>query len=133
MDPTLTESRRNRLLLGKALEFARRDPGRILRLAPAKLWLLWSPLPGRLTDPAAAPLKVAFLLPLELLALLGLCHGGHGEAGRPVVRMLLALILFHNLLHVIMTGGPRFRAPIDPALAVLAAAGLRSIRARSGA
>ena len=121
LDPSVSESRLNRIMLAGARDHLRTDPGHVLSMAPQKLYLLWSPLPGKLTSPRWAPVKLGFVLPLELLAAIGAVVLGtrHRE-----VRLIYVVIGYVCLVHAVMTGGPRFRTPLDPLLAVAAGAAL---------
>ena len=51
LDPEVSESELNQILLAGARKHLRSDLGHVLVMAPQKLYLLWSPLPGKLTSP----------------------------------------------------------------------------------
>jgi 4-amino-4-deoxy-L-arabinose transferase-like glycosyltransferase len=120
-DRQASESRRNEVLVELGLGFLRTHPGHCLAMIPGKLWQMWSPLPGRQTDPGFAIAKTAFLLPFYALAVAGAWRAGFGLA---TIRLLHLLLLCYLLVHSVMVGSPRFRTPLDPALAVLAAIAL---------
>jgi 4-amino-4-deoxy-L-arabinose transferase-like glycosyltransferase len=114
----MTEPERDRLLRTEAFGFIRDDPRRFLRLSTKKLYYLWSPFPGRLTDHAYRWIKVLFLLPF-----LSLSAAGMFLTRRSWRRLLplYAVFLYFSLVHLVLVGGPRFRLPADPFLILFAA------------
>jgi len=126
-DLSLSESRLNQELRRRGLGFLRAEPLMALAKAPAKVYLMWTPLPTARTEPHWGPVKFGYLAILEGLALVGLARA---RLRTPEVRMILGVIVLTTLVHGMMMGGPRFRTPLDPALAVLA--GLAVNPGRSG-
>lgn len=116
-DRHVSESERSEILLRAAREHVGSDPWRLARQAPAKLWRLWRPIGGPETDARLALIKLGFLAPLELLAIAGIVRWNWRRAE---TRLLLLFLVYFASLHTLIPGGPRFRAPIDPVLAVFA-------------
>jgi 4-amino-4-deoxy-L-arabinose transferase-like glycosyltransferase len=98
-------------------------PGRLLELAVRKTGRTWSPMP--LSEDFRRPLYVlvglAYTVPLYLLAAGGLLLGRLGRSGKC---FLLAPAVYLTVIHVMSVGSLRYRLPAEPALAILAAAGL---------
>jgi 4-amino-4-deoxy-L-arabinose transferase-like glycosyltransferase len=108
------------------------DPGRIARLAAGKAARLWSPTPhaamaqGRLyywTSLAAFVVMVAgALVGLAVLA------RGRGWA----IALLLVPVVWVTLVHLVLPGSIRYRAPVEPLLFVLAGAAVAWLARREG-
>jgi len=118
---SLFEDRLDRRLRDAALDFARQNPARVLRLAGIKLLRMWSPLPNAAEFQSTAlrlVLAVTFT-PVIALALLG--------AWRFAVRdwpyaLCAVPAVYFTLLHVVFVSSIRYRQPAILPLIVLAAA-----------
>jgi Dolichyl-phosphate-mannose-protein mannosyltransferase len=115
------EVQRSRYLSGLAGQFILRHPWRCLKLAAAKIARLWSPLPWgrRFLHPLYIAVGLLFCLPLLLAALLGAIV----SAG-PMNRLLLTPVIYFTLVHAASVSSLRYRLPLEPLLAILAAAGI---------
>jgi len=132
----MTELERDQFFSRLAWEQICGEPGRVLRLALVKAGRTWSPLP--LSDSFGRPLYVvaglAWSLPVFGLALAGVVQAlrrkGAALAVGDVGLLLLPMLLF-TLMHAISVGSLRYRMPVEPLLAVLAAAALRGLLEQS--
>lgn len=127
---TMNELDRDRYLRGLALESAKRDPARVVRLAGVKLARMWSPVP--LSDEYRGKRPyflagVAFAGPLFVLALLGLLRGRMTVGAKA---LLLAPALYLSVVHLSSVGSLRYRVPADLPLTVLAGAGATALLPR---
>ena len=110
----------------KAMDAVKADPGRAISLAIKKVGRTWSPFPlsgGRWERIAGA----LYAIPVFLLAALGLVAapgGRQGWRGRIFVIVPIGVI---TLLHAASVGSLRYRLPIEPLMAVLAAGGLAAL------
>jgi hypothetical protein len=117
----LPEPVADRLLRDRALRFIAEHPIDFVHAALARLCRFWAlaPAPGVYPDPLRLT-TAAWTLPLWILTLRGLCH-------RPLLTwpaaLPVALILGLTLVHSVYWTDLRMRAPIVPAIALLAARG----------
>src|SRR5688500_13344209 len=121
----MNEVERDSYLKEKALAALRDWPGRAVGLALKKAARTWSPVP--LSQPGQRAYVLAGLIysvPFFGLALVGLFFGDLRTSGKA---FLLAPAAYLTLLHMLSVGSIRYRLPADPALAILAAAGLAAI------
>jgi 4-amino-4-deoxy-L-arabinose transferase-like glycosyltransferase len=124
---------RSDYLKQKAIDYAVSHPGRVVRLAFAKLARFWSPIPlsadfgGRWLYVAVGGL---YAIPLFLFAAVGLWRG---KLSRRSKLILLLPAIYFSLVHSVFVGSLRYRVPCDVPLAVLAAAGVVSLFERKPA
>ena len=109
----------------EAWQYAFDHPGHTLRLAAAKLWRFWKPLPNA-KQFASFWLRVAVLLsfaPLCLFAAWGWWVSRH----EPMTWLFtVGPILYFSAIHMVFVSSLRYRLPAEYPLCVLAAVGLRS-------
>jgi 4-amino-4-deoxy-L-arabinose transferase-like glycosyltransferase len=105
----------------KALEAARADSRRVLRLAAVKVGRFWSPVPNnpQFAGGFVSAVSAAAVIPVYLLALLALVN--RVVRGRWLLA-ILATPLYFTMLHAIFIGSARYRTPVMPFVAMLAAA-----------
>ena len=118
----MSEWEKNRYWLRKALEFARANPGRVARLALAKLVRFWSLVPNlaQLRQPLFAFGLGAPYVVVILLAVVGLATSWR----RADVGLILVLpVVYHSALHTVFVGSIRYRIAVMPLVMVLAARG----------
>lgn len=125
---TMNEAERSAYLSGRAAEFVRENPKRALELAAIKAGRTWSPVPlsAEYGSWKHRLVGLAYGLPLYVLVLVGL-------AGRNLSRAAKAFLLtpaaYFTLVHMASVGSLRYRVPVEPLLAVVAAAGLSRVPA----
>ena len=99
------------------------DPTRLFRLTLAKLARTWSPIPlseefgGRREYRAIAWL---YSIPFYVLVVVGLWSPGIPRVAK---LLLVAPAAYFTVVHAMSVGSLRYRIPVEPLLAVLAAAG----------
>lgn len=128
---TMNEVARSDYLSSAAKTWTAENPNRVIELAGRKLARMWSPIPlsseygGRRIYVIAAG---AYALPLFIAALVGLWQGGIPR--RAKILLLLPAIYF-SCVHAITIGSLRYRVPVEPPIAILAASAFcrRSVRA----
>ena len=126
---TMGEVERSAYLSREALAWAGENPGRAALLAGRKLGRMWSPVPlsteygGRRMYVAAA---AAYAIPLFALSLVGLRRRVLPRAAKG---LLLAPAIYFSVAHAVTVGSMRYRVPVEPMLAVVAASAV-VIRAR---
>jgi hypothetical protein len=114
------EVRLDRRFREEALAFARRNPGKVARLAVVKLyrmWNLWPNEPSLSSWPVRIVVAMSFV-PVLLLGLLGAARTVRG--GWPYWLCWLPAVYFTGL-HVIFVSSIRYRQPAMLGLIVLAA------------
>jgi 4-amino-4-deoxy-L-arabinose transferase-like glycosyltransferase len=126
-DPTvwpLDEEAQDAALRARALEFARKNPGRVVALAAVKAARFWSPWPNAegFRAPLLAVLSTFLVLPqYALLAL-----GAWDRRRDPRALVLLGLPLAYTfLLHLVFVSSMRYRVPVAVPAMGLAAQGWR--------
>ena len=127
----MTEPQRDRYLYKRAIEQIRRDPLRIVRLAWVKFCRTWNPLPnapGYRRSPRAWVLA-AYTVVLLILAAVGV---GFWRRCPATLALILLPIVYFTILHSIFIGSVRYRVPLMPLLAMLAAGGACVLLARRG-
>jgi len=124
------EYRLDRRLRREAIDWAKDNPGQVLKLAAAKfarIWNIWPNEPGL----SAWPIRLAVLItyvPIMVLVAVGLVR----TLGRGWPYPLCWLpALYFTLLHVVFVSSIRYRVPAMLALIVLAA-GVVSMRYAAG-
>lgn len=102
---------------GESWRLARNDPGRVLRLAWAKLKRTWSFVPNEpgSRTPARMALSAAWMTVVCVTAVAG---AWRARRPRDTLLLLLPLICF-TLLHMVFVGSVRYRVPAMPMLYVL--------------
>ena len=112
-----------------ALAWAKENPAGVLRLAGIKLIRLWNIFPN---EPAFSGLPAKLVIVLTFFPLFLFALAGAFRFRRfPLTRLLWLPAVYLTLLHVIFVASLRYRAPILPHLAVLAAAALIKPRSTS--
>jgi len=106
------------------------DPMRALRLAVVKVARMWSPVP--LSSEYAGVkywvVALAFSLPFDVLVIVGLCRSR--MLTLPAKVLLTTGALYFTAIHAASVGSLRYRVPVEPPMAVIAACALaRSSRA----
>jgi hypothetical protein len=120
----MNELERDSYLKQKAFEAIRERPVRAIRLAFSKAGRTWSPMPLSQDGQTYRLAGLMYSVPLFALALVGLFFSDLPRSGKA---FLLAPAAYLTLIHMLSVGSLRYRLPADPALAVLAAAGLFAI------
>ena len=117
----LFEDRLDTRLKNAALDFASRNPGRVLQLALVKLARMWSPLPNaaEFQSIALRLILAATYAPVIALAIFGAWR--YARRDWPYLLLVLPAIYF-TLLHVVFVSSIRYRQPAMLPLIVLAAA-----------
>jgi hypothetical protein len=127
---TMNEVERSDYLAARAARFVRENPWRAGELALVKAARTWSPVP--LSDEYGSWMHrlvgLAYSVPLDALVLLGLWRSRMRLAGKA---FLLAPAAYFTVVHMASVGSLRYRVPVEPPLAVLAAAGACTLAARS--
>jgi hypothetical protein len=116
----LFEDRLDRRMQAAAVQWAQRNPRRVLQLALTKFLRMWSPVPnaGEFRSSALRLVLAATYVPVLLLGLTGLWR--FGRRGWPYVLCFLPAVYF-TLLHVIFVSSIRYRQPAMLLIIVLAA------------
>jgi hypothetical protein len=124
---SMNELERSEYLAARAQRFAMENPKRAMELALAKAARTWSPIPlsAEYRDWRYWLVSFVYTVPFDLLVLLGLVRG---SLRRSAKMWLLAPAVYFTLVHMASVGSLRYRVPIEPILAVLAAAGLLALR-----
>lgn len=118
----MNEVERDSYLRGKAVQAVREWPGRAVLLALKKAGRTWSPVPLSQGGQRAYLLAgLIYSVPLFALALAGVLFS---DLRTSVKAFLLAPAVYLTFLHMLSVGSIRYRLPADPALAILAAAGI---------
>lgn len=123
-----TEVERDRELARRANQWIsttwRQRPGDLIRLTVAKIARTWSPMPlshdfgsNRLYLIAA----LLYSIPLDVLVVLGLWKGALPRSAKV---FLVLPAVYMTAIHALSVGSLRYRVPVEPLLAVVAAAGL---------
>ena len=129
----LTEPESDRLLRRQAVRFAASHPADFLRATGARLGRFWGLMPSSAVYPG--PLRWAtavWTAPFWVLVTVGLCHR---RAYRWPLAVVPAMLITLTIIHAAYWTDLRMRAPLVPALAVLAVLGLDaagSVATRSG-
>ncbi len=141
----MNEMERSAYLSEKADEAVRERPWRAVKLAGLKVLRTWSPVPlsevGSEGRPAVAVMGAMYAVPVMLLAIGGMLPrqkssggggGGGGDGGGGGLPgsakiLLFAPILALTVAHAMTVGSLRYRLPVEPILAVLAAAGAGAV------
>jgi hypothetical protein len=114
------EAGRSEYLSLKAKEFVREHPTRALQLAALKAGRTWSPVPlsREYGSTRNRIIALAYTAPFYLLVLAGLIGSGLRRSAK--VFLLLPAIYF-TAVHMMSVGSVRYRLPVEPPMAVIAA------------
>ena len=130
--PRMSEVERSRYLRQLAIDQIRSDPRRFARLAVRKVLRTWSPIPlseeyrsRRLYVLVAA----AYAAPVMILAIVAIMRVPIGARN---VLLLALPALYFTLVHAVSVGSLRYRVPVEPQLAILAAMGAAVVIGRTG-
>lgn len=124
----LTEPRADRALRADALRTIAERPGDFLQASLARLGRFWALAPSPAVYPPGIRLAVAaWTLPFWLAVGLGLVKGGLGRWPRLTAPCVVIAL---TAVHAVFWTDMRMRAPIVPALALIASSGLRARDAR---
>ena len=118
------EVERSAYLSDKAAAYVRANPQRAAKLAMLKAARTWSPVPlsREYGDWKRSVVLLAYSLPLDLLVVAGLV-GPLGNGMRRAAKVYLVLpAIYFTAVHMLSVGSIRYRAPVEPELAVIAAA-----------
>ena len=125
------EVRLDRLMKNAALDWATTHPAKVFHLACVKFARLWNIFPNEPTF-SALPGKLLIFLSFGPLLLCAL--GGVWQYRRNRLSYLLWIpAIYVTLLHLIFVSSLRYRAPVLPGLAILAALFLVSFRSKEKA
>jgi 4-amino-4-deoxy-L-arabinose transferase-like glycosyltransferase len=118
----LSELEQDATLTGRALEFARENPGRVLELAVIKVGRYFSPWPNaeEIRSPWAAVLSGVVVIPVYCLIIAGLWDR------RRDLRALVLLagpLVYFCAVHLVFVSSIRYRIPGEMAAATLAGMG----------
>jgi hypothetical protein len=124
---SMTEAERSDYLADRATGFAKEDWKRSAKLALVKAGRTWSPLPlsAEYGDWKHRLVGILFAVPLDLLALLGILRG---RMSRSAKLLLLTPVIYFTVVHMATVGSLRYRLPLEPIVAILAAAGVGALR-----
>jgi 4-amino-4-deoxy-L-arabinose transferase-like glycosyltransferase len=116
----LGEVDRSEYLTRKAFAFARSHPGTALGLAVAKLGRMWSPMPlsENFGTTKHRVLALLYSVPFDILLLFGLLRG---NLPRTAKVFLVVPAIYLSMVHALTVGSLRYRIPVEPVLAILAA------------
>ena len=104
-------------------ETCRTDKTRLFKLTLTKIGRLWSPVPLSAEFGGRALYKVVAMgwaIPFYALIVLGLWKGNLSTGSK---WLLLTAAVYFTIVHALSVGSLRYRVPVEPVLAVLAAAG----------
>jgi hypothetical protein len=123
---SMNEVERSTYLSSRATDYIRQNPRHAAELAAIKAGRTWSPMPLS-ADYGNWMYRLAglgYALPFDLLVLAGICAA---PIRRSAKAFLLAPAVYFTLVHMASVGSLRYRVPVEPPLAVLAAAGATMI------
>lgn len=127
----MNEVERSRYLRELSVQNIQSDPARFVKLGVRKVLRTWSPIP--LSDDyrsrrAYVIVAAIYAVPVLILAIVGLMRAPIGV--RNVLLLALPAVYF-TLVHAVSVGSLRYRVPVEPQLAILAAAGAAVVVGRS--
>jgi 4-amino-4-deoxy-L-arabinose transferase-like glycosyltransferase len=123
----LAEPAQTRLMYATGAEEIRAVPGLYARVVLQRFWLLWNPIPdtgGWIGKVMGVPLAAGLIL-----AVAGLIVMWRDPARRPLALMLVGLAIFGTSV-ILVRGVSRYKAAIEPAVVLLAIAGVEAAAAR---
>ena len=117
------EVERSRFLSDKAVAYVRANPQRAVTLAWVKAARTWSPVPlsREYGDWKRSVVLLAYSVPLDLMVVAGLVGPLGGGMRRGAKVFLLLPAIYFTAVHMMSVGSVRYRVPVEPALAVIAA------------
>src|SRR5574340_1715463 len=129
---TVDECAQMRLYRHATIEFWRQHPGEKAKLVVQAVRMLWDPVPTESDSGGAGIARAArrTVEPAYMLVLYALAIAGLFLAPRRFVALALSLLAYNTLLATVFAGTPRYRAPWDFLLAILAAFALTAIGER---
>jgi hypothetical protein len=121
----MNEVDRDRYLGDLARKFIRQHPGRAAWLGVQKFARTWSPMPlsAEYRDWRYRAVALAYSLPFDLLVVIGLWRGGAAGLSRSAQVFLLLPAIYFTGVHTLTVGSLRYRVPVEPPMAIIAAAG----------
>jgi len=120
-----SELSRSRMFGKLATEAILKDPLRAIRLGFIKIARTWSPVPLSQEYRGLKYWLVGLLytVPFDVLVIVGFARSKALTA--PAKLLLLTPALYFTLIHAASVGSLRYRIPVEPPMAVIAAAGIR--------
>lgn len=120
---TMTEVEQDRYLSRLSRQSALADPLRIGKLGVKKVARTWSPIPlsSEYGRPIYQIIAIAFAGPFYMMLLLGLWRMNLPRSAKV---LLLAPALYFTVVHALTVGSLRYRVPVEPLLAIVAASGI---------
>jgi hypothetical protein len=118
------ELERSGYLSDKAAAYVRANPQRAVKLGLLKAARTWSPVPlsREYGDWKRSVALLAYSVPLDLMVLAALVGPFGGGMRRAAKVFLMLPAIYFTVVHMMSIGSIRYRAPVEPALAVVAAA-----------
>jgi 4-amino-4-deoxy-L-arabinose transferase-like glycosyltransferase len=129
--PNQTELGRSIYLSNRAKQWMLEHPAKVLQLALVKIGRTWSPIP--LSREYGGQLRYVLVglfysLPVDLLVILGLMIGkAGGGLSRSAKGFLLIPAIYFTVVHGLSVGSLRYRVPVEPPMAVIAAVALAGL------
>jgi hypothetical protein len=121
----MDETARSRHLSDLARDFVRQQPLRVAELAVIKAARTWSPVPlsSEYGGWKYRAVGLLYSLPLDVLVVVGLFRSPRrgGALPRAVKVFLLLPAIYFTAVHMLSVGSLRYRIPVEPPMAVLAA------------
>jgi hypothetical protein len=123
---SMNEVERSRYLSQQASDWARQHAGELPRLTLAKIARTWSPLPlsAEFGRPMYRAISGAYAIPFDVLVIAGLFSR---RITRGAKLLLLTPAIYFTIVHALSVGSLRYRVPVEPELAILAATGAGAI------
>jgi 4-amino-4-deoxy-L-arabinose transferase-like glycosyltransferase len=123
----MSEVDRSEYLKSLADDFIRAHPAACVKLAILKAGRMWSPLPlsPQFSRPLFIAIALAHGLPLLALALVALLMP---RLPWPATALLLAPAIYFTVIHAASVASLRYRIPVEPLAAVLAASACQPAR-----
>jgi hypothetical protein len=120
---SMNEVQRSQYLSQQAKTWASENAGELPALTLAKIARTWSPLPlsAEFGRPLYRAISAAYALPFDALVIAGLFLSRRLSGRAKLV--LLAPAAYFTIVHALSVGSLRYRVPIEPELAVIAATG----------
>jgi 4-amino-4-deoxy-L-arabinose transferase-like glycosyltransferase len=114
----LDEAGRDAFFAAESSRWIRSHPGRAMELAGVKVLRTWSPLPlsAEFGRPLYRWIGGLYALPLDILAIAGLCFG---RIPRGAKGFLMIPAIYITVIHAASVGSLRYRLPAEPMLAVV--------------
>jgi hypothetical protein len=125
---SMNELRRSRYLHDSATSWAREHLSDLPALMLRKIARTWSPVPlsAEFGRTGYRLISAAYAVPSDVLAIAGLLCSR--RLTRLAKGMLVTPVVYFTIVHAMSVGSLRYRVPVEPMLAVLAAAGAMALR-----